>query len=78
MGLPMDNIHAPTVRSDPPAGPGPSIPDISILSPLELIDKKDRLEAELKALGGVLDSVSGQEGSMRYSLMGSYISMELI
>ncbi|KAI1333376.1 hypothetical protein F5Y16DRAFT_12244 [Xylariaceae sp. FL0255] len=57
MGLPlrMDNIHAPTV----PSGPS-SLPITNgaakQLSFAELQQKKDNMEAELKALGGVLDS----------------------
>jgi hypothetical protein len=69
----MDNIHAPTVRSDPTAVLRPNNnPDVSTLTPLELFDKRDRLEEELKALGGVLYSVSAQECSTRYRLTGSY------
>jgi 26S proteasome regulatory subunit N4 len=57
MGLPfrMDNIHAPTV----PAGPSsrPLNGNAKQLSFAELSQKKDDMEAELKALSGVLDSV---------------------
>lgn len=60
MGLPMDDLHAPTV----PSGPSTSLPhhdaSISKLSLMELIDRRDRVEGELKALGGVLVSVSGE------------------
>ena len=56
MGLPMDNIHAPTVPSGPTSqltGPDP----FAGLSLLELVHRRDGLEEELKALGSVLDSV---------------------
>ena len=53
----MDNIHAPTVSSGPTSsGYSNGIPKEQ-LSLQELIAEKDRLEAELKALGQVLDSV---------------------
>ncbi|KFA66273.1 hypothetical protein S40285_01875 [Stachybotrys chlorohalonatus IBT 40285] len=51
----MNNLHAPTI----PSGPTSSIPtngDAGHLSFAELQRKKDDTEAELKALGGVLDS----------------------
>lgn len=52
----MDNIHAPGVESGPTSRPitngtGPK------QSLQELIAKKENLEAELSALGSVLDSV---------------------
>jgi len=58
MGLPlrMSNLHAPTVPSGPTSAPvtngGPEH-----LSFGELQRRKDSTEAELKALGSVLDSV---------------------
>ncbi|KAI1118910.1 hypothetical protein F5Y14DRAFT_398140 [Nemania sp. NC0429] len=57
MGLPlrMDNIHAPTV----PSGPSSRLlanGNAKQLSFAELQQKKDNMEAELKALSGVLDS----------------------
>ncbi|KAI1435369.1 hypothetical protein GGR50DRAFT_657263 [Xylaria sp. CBS 124048] len=57
MGLPlrMDNIHAPTVPSGPSSHPLAN-GNIKQLSFAELQRKKDNIEAELKALGGVLDS----------------------
>ncbi|KAI0442470.1 hypothetical protein F4803DRAFT_519097 [Xylaria telfairii] len=57
MGLPlrMDNIHAPTVPSGPSSRPVVN-GSVTQLSFAELQQKKDNLEAELKALGGVLDS----------------------
>ncbi|KAI1088542.1 hypothetical protein F5B19DRAFT_470868 [Rostrohypoxylon terebratum] len=59
MGLPlrMDNIHAPTVPSGPSSRPLTN-GNAKHLSFAELQAKKENLEAELKALGGVLDSVS--------------------
>ncbi len=58
MGLPlrMNNLHAPTV----PAGPTSTATangNAKHLSFAELQQKKDNVEAELKALGGVLDTV---------------------
>ncbi|KAI0486415.1 hypothetical protein F4859DRAFT_369399 [Xylaria cf. heliscus] len=57
MGLPlrMDNIHAPTVPSGPSSRPLAN-GNAKQLSFAELQQKKDNMEAELKALGGVLDS----------------------
>lgn len=54
--LRMENLHAPTVPS------GPSSRSITNgntahLSFAELSQKKENMEAELKALGGVLESV---------------------
>lgn len=58
MGLPlkMDNLHAPTVPSGQTSS-GISNGDAGHLSFHELQRKKEDIEAELKALGGVLDSV---------------------
>lgn len=58
MGLPinMNNLHAPTV----PSGPNSTTAtngQLSHLSFAELQQKKDSIEAELKALSGVLDTV---------------------
>ncbi|KAI8960910.1 hypothetical protein F5Y11DRAFT_328149 [Daldinia sp. FL1419] len=57
MGLPlrMDNIHAPTVPAGPSSRPLAN-GNAKYLSFAELQAKKDDLEAELKALSGVLDS----------------------
>ena len=53
----MDDIHAPTVASGPTtAGYSNGVPKDQ-LSLQGLISEKDRVEAELKALGQVLDSV---------------------
>ncbi|KAI0102921.1 hypothetical protein GGR51DRAFT_525865 [Nemania sp. FL0031] len=57
MGLPlrMDTLHAPTVPSGPSSRPLAN-GNVKQLSFAELQQKKDNMEAELKALGGVLDS----------------------
>lgn len=54
----MNNLHAPTVPSGPTSGPQGDRSALDRLSLMELISKKDNVEAELKALGSVLDSVS--------------------
>lgn len=53
----MDDIHAPTVSSGPVSGGYTNGVPKEQLSLQELIAEKDRVEAELKALGQVLDSV---------------------
>jgi 26S proteasome non-ATPase regulatory subunit 9 len=58
MGLHMDDIHAPTVSSGPTSGGYANGVSKEQLTLMELIAEKDRVEAELKALGRVLDSVS--------------------
>ena len=58
MGLPMEDIHTPTVPSGPTTKYGSANGDKhDRLSLLDLIAEKDRVEAELSALGSVLDSV---------------------
>lgn len=52
-----DNIHAPTVPSGPRSG-GTGFKDLSKLSMVELMNEKERIEAELSALSSVLTSVS--------------------
>lgn len=52
----MNNLHAPTVPSGPTSAPTANGTS-SHLSFAELQQKKDNVEAELKALGGVLDTV---------------------
>ena len=52
----MNNLHAPTVPSGPTTAPATNGNAVH-LSFAELQRKKDDVEAELKALGGVLDSV---------------------
>lgn len=53
----MDDIHAPTVASGPTTGGYSNGVSKDHLSLQELIAEKDRVEAELKSLGQVLDSV---------------------
>lgn len=57
MGFRMDHIHAPTVGSGPTTQ-ATSNGDEKQLSLQELIAQKENMEAELSALGSVLDSVS--------------------
>ncbi|KAM4059633.1 PDZ domain-containing protein [Hirsutella rhossiliensis] len=58
MGLPlrMNNLHAPTVPSGPASTATATNGHAGQTSLAELQRKKDDLEVELKALGGVLDS----------------------
>ncbi|PGH12869.1 hypothetical protein AJ80_06578 [Polytolypa hystricis UAMH7299] len=56
MGIPMDDIHTPTVASGPTSTPARQSRATSSVSLHELFAEKDRLEAELKALGAVLES----------------------
>ena len=56
MGLRMDDLHAPTVVSGPSSQP-PTNGVEKQQSLQELISEKENLEAELSALGSVLDSV---------------------
>lgn len=60
MGLPlrMNNMHAPTVPSGPASTAATTNGHAGRSSFAELQQRKDDLEAELKALGGVLDSVN--------------------
>lgn len=64
MGLPlrMDNLHAPTVPSGPTSIPVTN-GGTSRSSLTDLQRKKENIEAELKALSGVLDSVCGLSAS---------------
>jgi len=55
----MENLHAPTVPSGPTSIPSTNGSNTSTLSFAQLQAKKDNLEAELRALGGVLESVRG-------------------
>jgi len=56
MGLPMDpNLSTIHVPSGPTSLHAPSV-DLSTLTLQQLISRKDNLEAELKALGAVLDT----------------------
>jgi len=58
MGIRMDDLHAPTVASGPASKPTTNGTERQ-LSLQELIARKENLEAELSALGSVLDSVCG-------------------
>jgi 26S proteasome non-ATPase regulatory subunit 9 len=51
----MENLHAPTVPSGPSSRPITN-GNAAHLSFAELSQKKENMEAELKALGGVLES----------------------
>lgn len=53
----MNNLHAPTVPSGPTSNPATTNGVAGHLSFAELQRKKEDTEAELKALGGILDSV---------------------
>lgn len=54
----MDNIHTPSVASGPTSGSGPDTGvKTDMLSLMDLINEKTRVEEELSALGSVLDSV---------------------
>jgi 26S proteasome non-ATPase regulatory subunit 9 len=58
MGIPMDDIHTPSVASGPVSSGhtnGDSKDDMNLT---KLMEEKDQLESELKALSSVLDSVS--------------------
>jgi len=54
----MDDLHAPTVASGPTSTAHSNGVPKEQLSLMELIAEKERVEAELSALGSVLDSVS--------------------
>ena len=57
MGQPMRDIHAPTVDSGPTTTRSAADGVNAKPTVQELIKRKDDLEAELSALGSVLDSV---------------------
>lgn len=63
MGLRMDDIHAPTVASGPTSHAQTNGTDKEPTFQ-ELITQKENLEAELSALGSVLDSVCQSKPSM--------------
>lgn len=54
----MQNMHAPTVHSGPTSGPASGMLRTDGLTLPELEDRKRDMEAELRALGAVLQSVS--------------------
>jgi hypothetical protein len=53
----MENLHAPTVPSGPSSRPTMNGAQTNGLSFSQLQAKKDALEAEIRALSSVLDSV---------------------
>lgn len=57
MGIPMDDIHTPSVASGPMSGGYSNGVSKDEMSFDQLSAEKDRLEDELKALSAVLDSV---------------------
>lgn len=58
MGLPMDDIHTPTIPSGPASTHTPSSDNRAGRASLQdLIAEKTSAEEELKALSSVLDSV---------------------
>jgi hypothetical protein len=65
----MDDLHAPTVSSGPTSGGYSNGVPKDQLSLQELIAEKDRAEAELKALGQVLDSVRTASVMKQLALM---------
>ena len=54
----MENLHAPTVPSGPTSTPTQTNGVAHGLSLAQLQAKKDNIEAEMRALSGVLDSAS--------------------
>jgi len=60
MGLRMDDLHAPTVASGPTNSRSTTNGTERQRSLQELISQKENIEAELSALGSVLDSVCHQ------------------
>lgn len=59
----MNTLHAPTVPSGPTTAARATNRNPAQLTIAELQRKKDDVEGELKALGGVLDSVRGRRWS---------------
>ena len=58
MGLPMDDIHTPSVPPGSVTDHSSEQNEVKDMSLMELITHKQRVEEELSALGSVLDSVS--------------------
>ncbi|EGD84915.1 hypothetical protein H112_08635 [Trichophyton rubrum D6] len=56
MGIPMNDIHTPTVPAGPVSGAGSTSTDLSKAGLTQLFDEKEKLEAELKILSDVLVS----------------------
>ena len=57
MGFKMEDIHSPTVPSGSAGNPSAQAGSEEKSTMMELFAEKDRLEGELTALGGVLESV---------------------
>lgn len=70
MGLRMDDLHAPTVASGPTTNSTSDGASLDKYTLKELMREKDRVEAELLALSGVLDSVSYIKGQGAMKLTG--------
>jgi len=66
MGLPlrMENLHAPTVPSGPTTVPALNGSQTNGLTFAQLQAKKDNIEAEIRALGSVLESVGSPSNSV--------------
>jgi len=79
MGLPlrMENLHAPTVPSGPTSAPTTNGIQIAGLSFAQLQAKKDNIEAEIRALSSVLDSVGALLSRFGTPIL-IVVSMELI
>jgi 26S proteasome non-ATPase regulatory subunit 9 len=74
----MQNLHAPTIPSGPTTSNGGGIRTEGLTLP-ELQLKKESMEAELRALGGVLESVSPKMSYVKQLSRQLMIpSMELI
>jgi 26S proteasome non-ATPase regulatory subunit 9 len=68
MAARMENLHAPTVPSGPTSAPTTNGIQTNGLSFAELQAKKDALEAEIRALSSVLDSVGSSHISIDLAL----------
>ena len=65
----MENLHAPTVPSGPTSAPVTNGNQTAGLSFAQLQAKKDNLEAEIRALSSVLDSVHAIPSSISIILI---------
>ncbi|KAL8800443.1 MAG: hypothetical protein Q9200_007243 [Gallowayella weberi] len=75
MGLPMDDIHTPTVPSGPASSYDPHTTNgAGGTSLLDLIAEKARVEEELRALSSVLDSL-GRHGLMATRVVQHGVNM---
>ena len=72
----MENLHAPTVPSGPTSGPASTNGTNTGMTFQQLQAKKDNIEAELRALGSVLDSVGTFWGKdVRVLIASSMVSI---